>query len=387
MKKRVVVLGSTGSIGVNTLKVLENLHAEFELVGLITNSNASLLKEQIQKFKPKFACLIDETQTKSFPEITETKMYFGRQSAIDLCGSENYEILVSSLVGFAGLEPTISAIKSGKNIALANKETLIVAGHIITDLVHRHNVTLKPIDSEHSAIFQCLVGEPPDSIEKVVLTASGGPFLNRDAASFSSITVADALKHPNWVMGKKITIDSATLMNKGLEVIEAKWLFDLKPEQVDVVVHPQSIIHSMVQFTDGSIKAQLGVPDMKVPIQYALTHPTRSFAPYERLNFSSLKALTFFEPDFHRFPCLRIAFESMKKGGSFPCVMNAANEIAVDLFLNEKIGFMQIPQLIEEVIQEIPFHPYPELGDILELDRQSRIQSEKIFKKLESVML
>lgn len=385
MKKRVVVLGSTGSIGVNTLKVLENLQGEFELVGLITNSNSTLLSEQIDQFKPKFACLIDESKRGSFTANSSVNMYFGRESAIQLCGSEDYDILVSSLVGFAGLEPTIEAIKSGKHIALANKETLIVAGHLINDLVKKYKVTLKPIDSEHSAIFQCLVGEPADSVEKVILTASGGPFLTREAETFSSISVYDALKHPNWVMGRKITIDSATLMNKGLEVIEAKWLFNLTSDQIDVIVHPQSIIHSMVQFSDGSIKAQLGVPDMKIPIQYALTHPNRSYAPFERLNFTSLKALTFFQPDLHRFPCLRIAFEAMKKGGSVACVMNAANEIAVDLFLNEKIGFTNIPQLIEEVIHEIPFNPHPDLGEILELDRLSRIQSEKIYKKIESI--
>lgn len=385
MKKRVVVLGSTGSIGVNTLKVLENLQGEFELVGLITNSNSQLLSEQIAQFKPKFACLIDETKRGSFSTDSKVKIYFGRESAIQLCGSEDYDILVSSLVGFAGLEPTIAAIQSGKHIALANKETLIVAGHLINDLVKKHQVTLKPIDSEHSAIFQCLVGEPSESIEKVILTASGGPFLTREAETFSSISVYDALKHPNWVMGRKITIDSATLMNKGLEVIEAKWLFNLNSDQIDVIVHPQSIIHSMVQFSDGSIKAQLGVPDMKIPIQYALTHPNRSYAPFERLNFATLKALTFFPPDLHRFPCLRIAFEAMQKGGSTACVMNAANEVAVDLFLNEKIGFMNIPQLIEEVIHEIPFNPYPDLNEILELDRLSRIQSEKIFKKIESI--
>ncbi len=385
MKKRVVVLGSTGSIGVNTLKVLENLQGEFELVGLITNSNSSLLTEQIEQFKPKFACLINESKRESFSPNSSAKIYFGRESAIQLCGSEDYDILVSSLVGFAGLEPTIEAIKSGKHIALANKETLIVAGHLINDLVKKYNVTLKPIDSEHSAIFQCLVGEPADSVEKVILTASGGPFLTREAETFSSISVYDALKHPNWVMGRKITIDSATLMNKGLEVIEAKWLFNLNSDQIDVIVHPQSIIHSMVQFSDGSIKAQLGVPDMKIPIQYALTHPNRSYAPFERLNFATLKALTFFPPDLHRFPCLRIAFEAMAKGGSTACVMNAANEVAVDLFLNEKIGFMNIPQLIEEVIHEIPFNPYPDLSEILELDRLSRIQSEKIFKKIESI--
>lgn len=385
MKKRIVILGSTGSIGTNALRVLETIHSEFELVGLITHKNANLLQEQIETYQPEFACLIDEESKSSFKNFTNTKVYFGRQSAINLCETADYDILISSLVGFAGLEPTIAAIKSGKDIALANKETLIVAGHLITDLVKQHNVKLSPIDSEHSAIFQCLVGEPQDAIEKIILTASGGPFLNRDRSTFEKITVEDALKHPNWSMGKKITIDSATLMNKGLEVIEAKWLFHVSPEQIDVVVHPQSIIHSMVQFTDGSIKAQLGVPDMKIPIQYALTHPQRMKANYERLDFAKLKSLTFFEPDWVHFPCLRLAFEAMKKSGSLPCVMNAANEVAVDLFLNEKIGFTHIPQLIENVMNAINFVQYPDLNDILELDRASRIKTMEIFSKKKSV--
>ena len=387
MKKRIVILGSTGSIGVNALKVLDQISSEFQLVGLITHSNAALLAEQIEKYKPEFACLIDEKSRLQLPVSSSVKLYYGRDSAIQLCGSENYDILISSLVGFAGLEPTISAIKAGKDIALANKETLIVAGHIINDLTEKYNVKLSPIDSEHSAIFQCLTGEPSDAIEKVILTASGGPFLNRDGATFSQITVQDALKHPNWVMGRKITIDSASLMNKGLEVIEAKWLFHLKPEQIDVVIHPQSIIHSMVQFTDGSIKAQLGVPDMKIPIQYALTHPGRLPADYERLDFSKLKALTFFEPDLVRFPCLRLAFEAMKKAGSLPCVMNAANEIAVDLFLNEKIKFTQIPQLIEETMNVLNYVQYPDIDDILELDRSSRIKTKEIYERMTGVMI
>lgn len=386
MKKRVVILGSTGSIGVNTLLVIDNLKEQFEVVGLIAYSNDRLLAEQVLKYSPAFACLINEKNHLQVPQ-SQTRVYYGRQSALDLCAEGNYDILVSSLVGFAGFEPTVAAIRAGKHVALANKETLIVGGHIIKDELEKNKVPLTPIDSEHSAILQCLTGEAHSSIESLILTASGGPFLHLDAAEFRKITVERALNHPNWKMGRKITIDSASLMNKGLEVIEARWLFDVNPDQISVVVHPQSIIHSMVQFTDGSVKAQLGVPDMKIPIQYALTYPERHFAPYERIRFSELKALTFFEPDLVKFPCLRIAFGAMKQAGNSPCVMNAANEIAVELFLNEKIGFMDIPVIIEETMNRVPYHPFPGFQEVIEFDRMARQEALTIFEKLKSVVV
>jgi len=384
MKQRVVILGSTGSIGVNTLEVLKNLSSGFEITGLITHSNADLLSSQIREFNPAFACLISGPL--SVPG-TRTRLYSGRDSALHLCASEDYDILVSSLVGFAGFEPTVAAIRSGKKIALANKETLIVGGHIIQDELKRHQVPLTPIDSEHSAILQCLTGEPANSIESLILTASGGPFLQKSAEELAAVKVEDALKHPNWVMGRKITIDSASLMNKGLEVIEARWLFNVNPDQISVVVHPQSIIHSMVQFTDGSVKAQLGVPDMKIPIQYALTWPNRAPAPYDRIRFPDLKSLTFFEPDPVRFPCLRIAFGAMKQAGSQPCVMNAANEIAVDLFLQEKIRFTDIPVIIEETMNRIPHQTFPDFSEVIDLDRNARQEALVIYKKLKSVVV
>ncbi|MBN8704720.1 MAG: 1-deoxy-D-xylulose-5-phosphate reductoisomerase [Bacteroidetes bacterium] len=386
MKKRVVILGSTGSIGVNTLHVIDNLKDQFEVAGLITYSNHQILNEQVEKYKPAFACLISDDNKLQLTG-TNTKFYHGRQAALDLCASGDYDILVSALVGFAGFEPTVAAIRAGKHIALANKETLIVGGHIIKDELAQNKVPLSPIDSEHSAILQCLTGEAHSSIETIILTASGGPFLHLDANEFGKITVERALNHPNWKMGRKITIDSATLMNKGLEVIEARWLFDVNPDQISVVVHPQSIIHSMVQFTDGSVKAQLGVPDMKIPIQYALTYPERSYAPYERVKFSALKSLTFFEPDLIKFPCLRIAFTAMKQAGNSPCVMNAANEVAVDLFLNEKIGFMDIPVIIEETMNRVPYHPFPGFLDVIEFDRVARQEALTIFEKLKSVVV
>lgn len=386
MKKRVVILGSTGSIGVNTLHVIRNLKEKFEVVGLIAYSNDRLLAEQVLQYNPVFACLINEKAELQVSQ-TNTRVYYGRQSALDLCSESEYDILVSSLVGFAGFEPTVAAIRAGKHVALANKETLIVGGHIIKDELEKNKVPLTPIDSEHSAILQCLTGEAHSSIESIILTASGGPFLHLDAAEFSKISVERALNHPNWKMGRKITIDSATLMNKGLEVIEARWLFDVNPDQISVVVHPQSIVHSMVQFTDGSVKAQLGVPDMKIPIQYALTYPERYFAPYERIRFSDLKALTFFEPDLVRFPCLRIAFGAMKQGGNSPCVMNAANEIAVELFLNEKIGFMDIPVIIEETLNRVPYHSFPDFLEVIEFDRIARQEALTLFNKLKSVVV
>ncbi|NUQ80638.1 MAG: 1-deoxy-D-xylulose-5-phosphate reductoisomerase [Bacteroidetes bacterium] len=387
MRKKVVILGSTGSIGVSTLTVLRHLAQDFEVTGLITYSNHKLLNEQISEFKPAFACLIDSTHHHHLKNHPGTTIYSGREAALKLCGEEPYDILVSSLVGFAGFEPTVAAIRSGKTIALANKETLIVAGHLITDECRKFNVPLVPIDSEHSAIFQCLVGEPHHSIESVILTASGGPFLNLPVEEFQDITVERALKHPNWTMGKKITIDSASLMNKGLEVIEARWLFNIRPDQIQVVVHPQSIIHSMVQFTDGSVKAQLGVPDMKIPIQYALTYPDRKPAPWNRPLFSEMKALTFFDPDTNRFPCLRIAFESMTAGGNRPCVMNAANEVAVAAFLDGQIGFTQIPEIIQEAIDRVPFNGFPDFDAIFDADHEARRWAEQCVDKKKRVLI
>ncbi len=372
--KNIAILGSTGSIGKNTLLVAGNMRDKFRVTYLTTNTNIELLLVQTAKFKPKGVVVLNEIKASELRQSVgnDVEVLTGREGLLEIVRRDDIDIVVNSLVGFAGLKPTVEAIKSRKNIALANKETLVVAGEYITKLLKENTVSLLPIDSEHSAILQCLAGEDWKSINKIILTASGGPFLNIPKEQFSSITVEDALKHPNWKMGNKITIDSATLMNKGLEVIEAHWLFNLPAEQIDVVIHPQSIIHSMVEFIDGSVKAQLGVPDMKIPIQYALTYPERCYLNGNRVNFPQLHNLSFFTPDFEKFRCLQLAFDALKAGGTSTAILNAANEVAVQAFLERKISFKRIPELIEQSLSHIANHSTTELEYIYEADRRTR---------------
>lgn len=374
MQKNIAVLGSTGSIGTQTLDVISNFPKEFKAVYLSGNTNIDLLSEQIRRFQPKGVVVSDEQGARELKKkiAGRTEILIGEAGLMEIVQREDVDIVVSSLVGFAGLRPTIKAIEAKKKIALANKETLVVAGEIIMPLAERNRVEILPVDSEHSAIFQCLVGELPNKVEKLILTASGGPFRTKSAAELKSVTREQALKHPNWTMGSKITIDSATLMNKGLEVIEAHWLFGMPADRIDVVVHPQSIIHSMVEFVDGSIKAQLGIPDMKVPIQYALTYPSRFTSKFPRVHFPSLSEMTFFEPDKERFPCLQLAFDALTEGGTIPAVMNAANEVAVAKFLNNEITFMQIPAMISGAMEKHSNRTNPSLEEIVEADRETR---------------
>jgi len=372
--KNICILGSTGSIGRNSLEVIANFPDDFRVAYLTANTNIDLLHQQICRFQPKGVAVLDRTSASALKQMTNgsVSVFSGEQGLRDLVNHDDIDIVISSLVGFAGLVPTIEAIKRGRTVALANKETLVVAGEIITRMVKEHHARLLPVDSEHSAILQCLVGEKPSNISKLILTASGGPFLAMDKSKFSTVTVEAALKHPNWRMGDKITIDSATLMNKGLEVIEAHWLFNLPPSKIEVLIHPQSIIHSMVEFVDGSVKAQLGMPDMKIPIQYALTYPERAPSLYQRVNFSELKEMTFFKPDLAKFECLDLAYRALNRGGTAPAILNAANEVAVGLFLVNKIGFHHIPELIRESMSHVQVADAPALEDIIEADNMAR---------------
>lgn len=374
MRKNLAILGSTGSIGRQTLEVISQFPDEFHPQYLVVNKNTRLLREQIRQFRPKGVVIIDVDATMDMRREFggQVEILAGTQGIEDVVQRHDVDIVVSALVGFIGLLPTIKAIEAGKKIALANKETLVVAGEIMMPLVEQFNAALLPVDSEHSAIFQCLVGELPNNVAKIILTASGGPFRMTSKKELSTVTIEQALNHPNWKMGNKITIDSATLMNKGLEVIEAHWLFGLPPEHIQVVVHPQSIIHSMVEFVDGSVKAQLGVPDMKIPIQYALTYPSRSASKFSRVHFPTLGELTFYEPDAERFPCLRLAYEALKAGGTIPAVMNAANEVAVSKFLAGKSSFMDIPRTIECVMEKHTSSSSPSLASIVEADAWAR---------------
>lgn len=372
--KKVLILGSTGSIGVNALNVIRNFPDRFSVAGLTANSNISVLSEQIKEFNPQFVVIKDKTKAKELSEIVNKKVEIisSENALVEAAKKYDYDILIGAIVGFAGLTPTIEAIKRGKRIALANKETLVVAGEIVTRLVAENGAEIIPVDSEHSAIYQCLVGENLNEVDKLILTASGGPFLNKEKSFFDNATVNEALNHPNWKMGSKITIDSATMMNKGLEVIEAHWLFGLPVEKIDVVIHPQSIIHSMVQFVDGSIKAQMGLPDMKLPIQYALTFPERLTNNFERTNLPLINNLTFFEPDFDKFECLKLAYTALKTGGTAPCILNAANEVAVDKFLKGFIRFSEIPKLINKALDKIKNHSNPDIETIIECDKLTR---------------
>lgn len=382
MIKHIAILGSTGSIGTQTLDVVRT-HSDKLVVELLTaNRNSQLLIKQAREFLPNSVVIADESkynEVKDALSDLDIKVYAGEVAIEQAVEMSQIDTVVTAMVGYVGLSSTIKAIEAGKNIALANKETLVVAGELINELVGKHKVRVTPIDSEHSAIFQCMVGEP--EVEKLILTASGGPFRTMSIDQLHTVTPQQALKHPNWNMGAKITIDSATMMNKGLEVIEAQWLFDIPYHKIDVTIHPQSIIHSMVEFADGSVKAQLGLPDMKMPIQYALSYPDRWPSDFERLDFSNQQPLTFEEPDFDKYPCLALAYESLFKGGNMSAIMNAANEIAVDAFLKEKIGFMQIPEIIQKTMHNISFIEQPSYDDYVATDSQSRQYAKQLIYK------
>ncbi|MGG7666227.1 1-deoxy-D-xylulose-5-phosphate reductoisomerase [Dyadobacter sp. BHUBP1] len=386
MKKRVAILGSTGSIGTQALEVIAAHPGIFSVTVLTAGGNADLLIEQAVKFKPEEVVICNEAhyeRVKAALFPFNIKVYSSASALVSVVESDHVDVVLTAMVGYAGLLPTIHAIKAGKDIALANKETLVVAGEVITALAKQHNVSIYPVDSEHSAIFQCLTGEQDNAIEKIILTASGGPFRGKDRAFLAHVTKAQALKHPNWSMGAKITIDSATLMNKGLEVIEAKWLFDLKASQIEVIVHPQSIVHSLVQFEDGSIKAQMGLPDMKLPIQYALNYPQRLKSDFPRFNFMDYPTLTFEKPDLQTFRNLAIAYEALEKGGNAACIVNAANEIAVDAFLHDKIGFLDISDVIVESLAKIAFVGNPSIEDYVQTNEATRrFASEMIQVKV-----
>lgn len=382
-KKNIAILGSTGSIGTQALEVIAAQKDHFQVEVLTAQRNADLLIAQAIKFMPN-AVVIGEAalapRVKAALEPLHIKVYSGENAIASIVEMESIDLVLTALVGYSGLRPTLRAIESGKTVALANKETLVVAGELVTRLAREKGVNIYPIDSEHSAIFQCISGEFHNKIEKVILTASGGPFRGKTRDELHSVTKAEALKHPNWSMGSKVTIDSATLMNKGLEVIEAKWLFGLQPSQVEVVVHPQSIIHSMVQFEDGSIKAQLGLPDMRVPIQFALAYPTRLKADFARFDISKYPSLTFEQPDTKTFRNLALAFEALDRGGNMPCVLNAANEVAVHSFLEEKIGFLEMPDVVEQCLMKMDYIRHPRFEDYMETDKQTRIKALELVK-------
>jgi 1-deoxy-D-xylulose-5-phosphate reductoisomerase len=374
-KKRVAILGSTGSIGTQALEVIAANPHIFEVEVLTAQNNADLLIEQSLQFKPNTVVIANDTLYSKVAEALQPhdiKVFAGANALKSVVQMETVDIVLTALVGFAGLEPTLKAIEARKPIALANKETLVVAGAIITEMTERYKVPILPVDSEHSAIFQCLAGEFHNKIEKIILTASGGPFRGKKREDLINVTKAQALKHPNWSMGSKITIDSASLMNKGLEVIEAKWLFYLEPSEIEVIVHPQSIIHSIVQFEDGSMKAQMGLPDMKLPIQYALAYPNRIASDFPRFDFTKYPSLTFEQPDIETFRNLGLAFEALKMGGNAPCILNAANEIAVELFLKDEIGFLQMSDLVEKCVQKIDFIQNPTIENLLQTDTFTR---------------
>lgn len=381
--KRISILGSTGSIGTQTLDIARSNPKEFKVIGLTANSNIELLKKQILEFRPEAVAVMDKEKADFLKEKTEVNVYSGIDGIIKIAKLSDSDTVVNSLVGSVGVLPTIEAIKNKKNIALANKETLVTAGSIVMDEVRKNKVNLMPIDSEHSAIFQCLNGEKIGDVEKITITASGGPFRNHSMEDFEKITVKDALNHPTWKMGSKITIDSATLMNKGFEVIEAHWLYGVDYGKIDVVVHPQSIIHSLVEFKDRSVIAQLGHPNMKIPIQYALSWPKRLDSNEKRLNLSEIKNLSFENPDFDKFPCLKYAYEAGKIGGTMGAVLNAANEIAVYAFLDNKIRFLDIPKMIKKAMDGHNAVKNPILKDILDADRKTRQETMKMIENIE----
>jgi 1-deoxy-D-xylulose-5-phosphate reductoisomerase len=384
MKKRVAILGSTGSIGTQTLEVIAQNPDRFEVEVLTANNNINLLVDQAKRFQPQVVVITNSCHYEQLSDALKDepiKIYAGREAAQQVVQMDSIDMVVTAMVGYSGLIPTINAIKAGKDIALANKETMVVAGEIINQLAIENQVNIYPVDSEHSAIFQCLVGEFTNPVEKVYLTASGGPFRGYSLEQLARVTKADALKHPNWEMGAKITIDSASMMNKGFEVIEAKWLFGLRPDQIDVIVHPQSIVHSIVQFRDGSMKAQMGLPDMKLPIQYALSFPERVPSTFRRFNFFDYPKLTFEQPNTKNFRNLALAFDALNQGGNMPCILNAANEVVVHAFLTEKISFLQMPQIIEQIMAKANFIQNPVLDDYINTDKEIRILTSALVKK------
>ena len=379
--KRIAILGCTGSIGTQALDVIRENPEEFTVEVLVANSNAELLIKQALEFNPNAVVIADESKYQQVKEALlpkDIKVFAGLRSVEQIVEMDTIDLVLASIVGYAGLASTLNAIKHKKQIALANKETLVVAGDLVTKLARENGVNIYPVDSEHSAIFQCLAGEWENKIEKVILTASGGPFRGKKRNEVLGIKKEQALKHPNWVMGAKVTIDSASLMNKGLEVIEAKWLFNLKPEQIEVVVHPQSIVHSLVQFEDGSIKAQLGIPDMKLPIQYAFSYPLRVKNTFKRFSFTDYPNLSFEEPDLDAFINLKLAFQSLKKGGNMPCVLNAANEVAVKAFLEDKIGFLQMSDIVGNTLEKVSFINSPSYDEYVNCDKEARIIASEL---------
>jgi len=384
-KRKLAILGSTGSIGTQTLEVVEQYPDHFSITVLSAGRNADLLIQQALKFRPAAVVVCEKT---AFEKVRDTlqgkgiEVLFGEDALVETVQRDDIDIVLTAVVGAVGLRPTVAAIESGKDIALANKETLVVAGELITGLVEKHQVKLLPVDSEHSAIFQCLAGEEANPIEKIILTASGGPFRGKSIEDLKSVTKAQALKHPNWTMGAKITIDSASLMNKGLEVIEAKWLFGLEYDQIDVIIHPQSIIHSLVQFEDGSLKAQLGLPDMKLPIQYALTYPQRFENNFKRFSFLDYPNLTFEQPDMEVFRNLKLAFQALEAGGNAACVLNGANEVVVDAFLNDQVGFLQMSEIIEETLCQVKSQKTLSLEDYLQFDLESRTVARSLIERI-----
>lgn len=381
-KKKIAILGSTGSIGTQTLEVIEEHPDLFEAYALTANHNADLLIEQARKFNPEFVVIADETlygKVKDALSDLPMKVYAGSDAICEVASMDTIDVVLTAMVGYAGLKPTIAAIKAHKTIALANKETLVVAGQLVERLSMENHAPILPVDSEHSAIFQCINGENPDQIEKIIITASGGPFLHTPADQLKNVTPAQALNHPNWSMGAKITIDSASMMNKGFEVIEAKWLFGLQPEQIDVIVHPQSIVHSMVQYVDGAVKAQLGIPDMKLPIQYALTYPNRVHLSAPRLDFRKDSQLTFLEPDTKKFRNLTFAFEALRRKGNAACVLNAANEVVVNAFLHEKTGFLTMSDIIEKTMEKAAYIAEPTYEDYVQSDKEARRIAEEML--------
>ena len=382
-KKHIAILGSTGSIGLQTLDVIAANPEAFEVEVLTAQNNAATLIEQARRFKPNAVVIANDAHyadVKAALANEDIKVYAGENALASVVQMDDIDIVVTALVGYSGLKPTIKAIEAGKTIALANKETLVVAGGLITSLAREKAVNIYPVDSEHSAIFQCLVGEFHNKIEKIILTASGGPFRGRKKDELKNVTRTEALKHPNWSMGAKITIDSATLMNKGLEVIEAKWLFGLEPEQVEVIVHPQSIIHSMVQFQDGSIKAQMGLPDMRVPIQFAISYPGRLKSTFPRFDFAQYPNLTFEKPDLETFRNLALAFEALNRGGNMPCVLNAANEVVVAEFLRNNMGFLEMSDIVEQCLARMDYIKEPSYEDYVNTDKEARIRAYELMK-------
>ncbi len=382
--KRLAILGSTGSIGTQALEVVAAHPALFEVEVLSAHSNATLLIEQAKRFKPNAVVVTDETKYKEVKDalmMLPIKVFSGHKALAEVVQWDTVDTVLGAVLGFAGLHSILAAIDAGKRIALANKETLVVAGELVMARAREKGAVIIPVDSEHSAIFQCLVGEDLSKVEKVILTASGGPFLGRKPNYLVNVKASHALQHPNWVMGAKITIDSATLMNKGLEIIEAKWLFALNNDQIDVVIHPQSVIHSMVQFTDGSVKSQMGLPDMKLPIQYAIAFPERIHNDYKRLDFKDFPKLSFEVPDYKTFRNLALAIDAMKKGGNAPCVLNAANEVVVHAFLQNKVGFLEMSEMIEKTLDCMTFIEHPTIEEYVETDKEARIQVAEFLKK------